>query len=432
MSLPLQSAIRSVLLRVLTDLGGRARPRDIYPMVTQSFPEIVPADLVSMLQDGRTNRWQNRIQWARQDLVQAGLIDASERGLWGLTERGRELAVPGVRPEDLLRPRSAEPSVGEETKAPTDVAVLPLAVSVIRTRPESIASELAAAASDSGAPTRLEHAAAEAFAYLGFETETIGGPGQTDVLLTATLGLKRYSVVVDAKSTGRGRVADSQISWLSIRSHRDDQRADYACVVGPDFARGDLQARANEFRVCLLTTEELQQVVSMHAVSPFTLTELRAVFESVPLGRLALPNLRAASADRQRRMALPWRLLDQIDTFNRMQPNLVLAKPDTLFASVLARGDDALLGTTLEDVRKALLLLETIGVLSPVNGGGYTSETSTDGARQVLAAFVANASRPDLQAIQRPRGSGRDNTGTSRAAASPDRPLELRSGDTES
>lgn len=411
MTIPSQSAILGVLLRALSELGGQARPRDVYPVVTRSFPEITPADLASVLSDGRTNRWSNRIQWARQQLVAAGLIDASQRGLWVLSARGREVALAGIRSEDLVPTRS-DTSASEEVAAPTDPAVVPLPISAIRSRPELISNELHAAASDSGDPTRLERAVAEAFAYLGFEAETIGGPGQTDVLLTAALGLKRYSVVVDAKSTARGRVAEAQINWLSIRSHRDDQRADYACIVGPDFARGDLQQRAEEFRVSLLATEELEQIVAMHSAAPFTLSELRAVFESVPLGRAALPNLRAAASDRERRMSLPWRILEQIDAFNRMQPDLVLAKPDTLLASVLARGETALLGTTLEDVRKALLLLETIGVLSAVNGSGYTSETSRDGARQALTAFVALADPARAPAPSTAVASGNPSTGT--------------------
>ena len=32
--------------------------------------------------------WPNQVQWARQNLVEAGLVDGSEHGMWRLTPRG--------------------------------------------------------------------------------------------------------------------------------------------------------------------------------------------------------------------------------------------------------------------------------------------------------------------------------------------------------
>lgn len=38
--LPKQQEIEVPLLEVLVDLGGQGQPKDIYPLVTQKFPQI--------------------------------------------------------------------------------------------------------------------------------------------------------------------------------------------------------------------------------------------------------------------------------------------------------------------------------------------------------------------------------------------------------
>jgi hypothetical protein len=359
-----------------------------------------------VLSDGHTNRWQNRIQWARQDLVLLGLLDASERGVWKLTPQGQELAEQGVSDQYLTQAKAqremaarrarvapAEPAAPDEVPAPAedgpaetlaDQAGLDTA---LKSHPESLVQELQGAAIDSKDPNRLERAVAEAFRFLGFSVEWIGGAGRTDVLLRAPLGIRRYGVVVDAKSTARSKVTDGQVDWLSIRTHREQERAQYACLVGLDFAGGQLLTRAVEFEVALLTIGELGEVVALHGETPLTLAEIRPIFLASPAAKDALPQVRAAARERRRKRLLIVRLLTHIDNFNQAQPDIVLAKPETLLASILGERNPDLLGTTLEDVRRALSLLETIGAISAINGEGYVSDTSIDGALQLLAAF---------------------------------------------
>jgi hypothetical protein len=421
--LPPQPPIRPVLLQVLADLGGRARPREIYPLVTQRFPHIQPQDLTAVLKDGHTNVWRNRIQWARQDLVLAGIVDPTERGIWKLTAKGHELARRGATAAELAPPKTRTstaqrraarslddepaPDAAEEPAPETQPDAVGV-LAALQTRPQVLAIELRSAAVDSRDPTRLERAVADAFGFLGFDVTSIGGPGNTDVLLQAPLGIRQYSVVVDAKSTTRARVADRQVDWVSIRDHREQERATYACVVGQDFAGGHLNTRAMEFQVSLLTIEELVEIVALHAETPLTLTELRALFVAVPTAKAALPQLRAAARERRRKRLLVLRVLAHIDNFNQVQPDIVLAKPETLLASILGERNPDLLGTTLDDVRRTLSLLETTGVISAANGDGYVSDTSMAGARQLLAAFAAS---PEVEA-----GVGNKTQGISQSA----------------
>lgn len=88
MSLPKQDDIELPLLEELERMGGEAQPRDVYPKVTNHFPQVTQADLhLTTKQSG--SLWENRIQFARQKLVEKGEMDKSVRGLWRITDKGR-------------------------------------------------------------------------------------------------------------------------------------------------------------------------------------------------------------------------------------------------------------------------------------------------------------------------------------------------------
>jgi restriction system protein len=93
MSFPKQSEVELPLLKVLLELGGKAEPKDIYPRVASSFPQLTEEDRAARLPSSpSTFRWHNLVQWSRQHLVEKGEIDGSTRGVWKLTARGRERA----------------------------------------------------------------------------------------------------------------------------------------------------------------------------------------------------------------------------------------------------------------------------------------------------------------------------------------------------
>lgn len=97
--IPKQKDVEVPLLEVLIEIGGQGRPKDIYPRVTKRFPEITEKDLAEKLKSGG-NRWKNRIQFVRQALVVKGEIDKSIKGIWAITEKGRN------RVEDKDYPKS--------------------------------------------------------------------------------------------------------------------------------------------------------------------------------------------------------------------------------------------------------------------------------------------------------------------------------------
>ena len=146
-----------------------------------------------------------------------------------------------------------------------------------------IINELEKTEIKSDSPNEYETALSNAFKFLGFQAKTIGGKGDTDVLLTANIGKESYKVDVDGKTSKNKKVSDSQINWISLKDHKEKNKSDFVIVAGPGFAGGNLEKRAAEFNVCLLTTEELVKILNAHSKYPFTLLELKDLFAEAGL-----------------------------------------------------------------------------------------------------------------------------------------------------
>jgi hypothetical protein len=127
-------------------------------------------------------------------------------------------------------------------------------------------------------PTNFEEAIKDAFNFLGFEGELIGGKGDTDVLLTANIGHESFKVNVDGKTSKSGKIIDRQIDWISLRDHKKKNKADFIVVVGPNFSGGNLEERADEYNISLIKTLDLIKLIEAHSKFPFTLTELKDLF----------------------------------------------------------------------------------------------------------------------------------------------------------
>jgi restriction system protein len=85
--MPKVHEIEISLLRALQTLGGKAPAKDVYPLVTKEFPQLTPGDIAEQLPSGG-NKWTNRIQWARQGLLERGEMASGGFGVWAITEEG--------------------------------------------------------------------------------------------------------------------------------------------------------------------------------------------------------------------------------------------------------------------------------------------------------------------------------------------------------
>jgi restriction system protein len=74
------------LLDCLRALGGSAKPREVSPWIARELK--LPTSITESSLKSGANRFHNQVQWARQYLVWAGLLDDSRRGIWALTPLG--------------------------------------------------------------------------------------------------------------------------------------------------------------------------------------------------------------------------------------------------------------------------------------------------------------------------------------------------------
>ena len=86
-----QSACRIPILRTLVTLGGEADMDVVLERVQALMGDQLNAHDLDTFADGKTIRWRNTAQWARNTLREEGLIrDDTPRGVWGISEAGKK------------------------------------------------------------------------------------------------------------------------------------------------------------------------------------------------------------------------------------------------------------------------------------------------------------------------------------------------------
>jgi len=173
--MPQQKDIDLPLLKALVCLGGEAPARDVYKAVEKFFPQLTDADKSEPLQSGGT-RWTNRIQWVRQALVDRGELTSAGRGIWAITERGKDRlereSARAVSP-NLVAP--TESSLSIEPTSPNGAATAAFPLNL-----EELAEDYAAAFERKvlqelvdREPSDFEAFAAKLLAAYGFQNLTV-------------------------------------------------------------------------------------------------------------------------------------------------------------------------------------------------------------------------------------------------------------------
>lgn len=116
------------VLKALVKLGGSANTKNVYPIVEKimtprlkNHPEEyghykIQTDII----------WKNKAQWAREYLKRKGQLDGSVRGIWTITNAGRErLRILATTGRDADEGKSTiegiDPSVAETNEKPEQV-----------------------------------------------------------------------------------------------------------------------------------------------------------------------------------------------------------------------------------------------------------------------------------------------------------------------
>ncbi len=79
------------ILTALVELNGSAKINDVLARVEQKMKGVLkPVDYESLASEPHHPRWRNTAQWARNTLVQRGLMKSgSPYGVWEISEAGR-------------------------------------------------------------------------------------------------------------------------------------------------------------------------------------------------------------------------------------------------------------------------------------------------------------------------------------------------------
>jgi hypothetical protein len=84
-----QEAYSVPILQALVALGGRARIGDVLDRVYEIMKGQLNAYDHATYSDGKTVRWRNTAQWARDTLHKEGLLSDSPHGVWEIGDKGR-------------------------------------------------------------------------------------------------------------------------------------------------------------------------------------------------------------------------------------------------------------------------------------------------------------------------------------------------------
>jgi hypothetical protein len=216
---------------------------------------------------------QTQITNRRGWLQSAGMLTDIGDGKVQLSDQG-QLLLPELT---LYDPSEELPLISVVEPAAVDASA------ELSVPPSSAVDEIVAAitnsASDSGHPDRFELAVRNAFAFLGYQAEWLGGSGRTDVLLDAALGAAdSYRVVVDCKTSASGTVNDHQVDWVTLTEHKAKHDADHILLVAPGPSGHRLFDRANKHQVTVMSADQLKGLCRQHGKTPLGLDDYRSLF----------------------------------------------------------------------------------------------------------------------------------------------------------
>jgi restriction endonuclease len=310
-----------------------------------------------------------------------GRVQLSEEGRLLLSQL--TLHDPAGEPPliTVVEPPAVEPPV--ELSPPPD----PMTV-------EKIVDTIKSSASDSGHLDRFEQAVRDAFAFLGFQAEWLGGSGKTDVLLDAALGATdSYRVVVDCKTSASGSVGENQVDWVTLAEHKTKHDANYILLVAPNPSGRRLFERAHQYHVTVMSADQLGGLCRQHAKTPLGLDDYQSVF--VMGGSLDMQAVDERAEEVRRLVTLAAAMCDAIRSRS------------TVFGRLSARdlflilSDQAVAEGTTEDELQALLdtlASPLLGVLQGSKDDGYRVTTSAEVGRRRIETVAQQLSTSESKA----------------------------------
>lgn len=111
----------SPLLDIMRDLGGEARPKDVFDELIKRHE--IPDEFLALTNKNGGSKFENRVHFARFYLFKAGLLHSPKRGVWALTDQGWNSKLTTESAVKLFKSaRTRFPGNEDEAQAPTDEA----------------------------------------------------------------------------------------------------------------------------------------------------------------------------------------------------------------------------------------------------------------------------------------------------------------------
>lgn len=256
---------------------------------------------------------------------------------------------------------------------------------------ERLCKDLGEAQLDTSNPDRYESLLAEAFRFLGFDVEHLGGPGKTDVLIIGRLGSNSYTTVVDAKTCKKESVVGiAQVNYGSINDHKEEHTADYALLIAPGFSGGKLVEHAKKNKVGMITTHGLISVLKKHDQFPFSIEELQRLFEAEGLAEGVKDELGRIHAQHYDYIQLTSTVLQIFDELQRQQEVSEPISSTAVYLLLLNRAQqEEMAHPDRKQIDQVLSLLSNpvIDVLAEEEDG-YVLTMSSSAARKRLEALA--------------------------------------------
>lgn len=119
--LPQFASYFAPVLEIVRNLGGQARPRQVFQALVERHG--VPVEFLERTNRNGRPKFENRVAWARFYLTKAGLLTSPKRGIWALTDAGRQAEMtPKYAAELFHSARSNFNGDEDEDQAPGDDA----------------------------------------------------------------------------------------------------------------------------------------------------------------------------------------------------------------------------------------------------------------------------------------------------------------------
>lgn len=106
------------ILDALRELGGSGRPSEVTNQIAKKMA--IPDAVQNEQLPSGSSRFTNQVAWARFYLVKDGYLDSSRKGVWSLTDKGRESRITDQQAGEILVKVDQEARRQKQEKAPEE------------------------------------------------------------------------------------------------------------------------------------------------------------------------------------------------------------------------------------------------------------------------------------------------------------------------